>query len=216
MSSTSRFTITTILIGFAFSLFIGCSYNSSSPAYYGADGTQYLGALGGSPIGRQPYTPGGPRVLQDNVSYWDGDNVSGPASIKIDLSDQKAYFYKGDQIVGVSQVSTGREGYSTPSGKFKISQKNKDHRSNLYGDYVDSAGNVVMRDIGVRTHAKPAGTTFLGAPMWYFMRVHGAVGMHAGYIPGYPASHGCIRLPEQMAKKFYEHASHGTPVTITH
>jgi lipoprotein-anchoring transpeptidase ErfK/SrfK len=194
----------------------GCNY-SSTGGYYGSNGsgTQYLGSLGGAPIARQPNTPGGPRTLRDNVSYWDGDNASGPAAIKIDLGEQKAFFYKGGEVVGVSQISTGREGYNTPSGNFKVSEKDIDHRSNLYGDFVDSSGNVVMGDVGVRTHSKPAGAHFKGAPMFYFMRVNGAVGMHAGYIPGYPASHGCIRLPEQMAKKFYEHASYGTPITVS-
>lgn len=61
---------------------------------------------------------------------------------------------------------------------------------------------------------KPRGTVFQGAPMPYFLRVHGGIGMHAGYLPGYPASHGCIRLPKEMALKFFEDAPVGTPVEI--
>ena len=52
--------------------------------------------------------------------------------------------------------------------------------------------------------------------MPYFMRIVGGIGMHAGYLPGYPASHGCIRMPEFMAENFFNSVSVGTPVTITH
>ncbi len=177
-------------------------------SYYDSGSTQYL-----QPYGGATYQPDSGI---DNVSFWDGDGVPGSPRIKISLSEQRAYFYKGDQLVGVSLVSTGREGYRTPTGSFKIIQKNKDHRSNLYGDYVDAAGNVVMRDVGVRKDPRPPGTRFLGASMPYFMRVHGATGMHAGFLPGYPASHGCIRMPEFMARTFFNNAPLGTPVTITH
>ncbi len=151
---------------------------------------------------------------EDHVSYWDGDGVAGSPSVTIDLSDQKAYFFKGDSLVGVSRISTGREGYDTPTGQFKISQKSKDHRSNLYGDYVDAAGNKVVKDVDVRTDPKPAGTRFLGASMPYFMRFNGGVGMHAGFLPGYPASHGCIRMPERMAMIYFNNVTNGTPVKV--
>lgn len=169
----------------------------------------------------QYLTPGGQVVAKssnvgftDNVSYWDGDGVSGSPSITIDLGNQKAYFYKGGRLVGVSMISSGREGYSTPAGNFKITQKNKDHVSNLYGDYVDSSGNVVVSNVGVKRDPKPSGTSFRGAPMPYFMRIHGGVGMHAGFLPGFPASHGCIRMPERMAQIFFANVSHGTPVRV--
>src|SRR4029453_19612865 len=93
--------------------------------------TQYLGGV----YGEAP--PGGPR---DTVSYWDGDNVNGSPSVKISLGEQRAYFYKGGALVGVSQLSTGREGLNTPIGTYKIIQKDKDHVSSLFGDYVDSSG----------------------------------------------------------------------------
>ena len=150
----------------------------------------------------------------DTVSYWDGDGVSGSPSITIDLSDQKAFFFKGDKLVGVSMVSTGREGYDSPAGSYKIIQKNKDHVSNLYGDYVDGAGNVVVANVGVKSDPMPPGTRFRGAPMPYFMRIHGGMGMHAGFLPGFPASHGCIRMPARMAEIFFANVSHGTPVRV--
>lgn len=152
--------------------------------------------------------------IADTVSYWDGDGIAGSPSITIDLGEQKAFFYKGGRLVGVSMISSGREGYSTPSGNFKIVQKNKDHVSNLYGDYVDSGGNVVVSNVGVKRDPKPAGASFRGAPMPYFMRIHGGVGMHAGFLPGFPASHGCIRMPERMAEIFFANVSQGTPVRV--
>lgn len=153
--------------------------------------------------------------IVDTVSYWDGDGVSGSPSITIDLREQQARFYKAGRLVGVSMISSGREGYATPPGKFKIMQKNKDHVSNLYGDYVDAAGNVVVANVGVKTDPMPPGAVFRGAPMPYFMRItSGGVGMHAGFLPGFPASHGCIRMPEHMAEIFFANVSHGTPVRV--
>jgi hypothetical protein len=147
---------------------------------------------------------------------WWGDGVSGAPSIVIDLSEQNARFYKGGVQVGVAPVSTGREGYSTPAGQFSVTQKNVDHISTLYGDFVDANGEVVVSNVGVHKDRRPPGTRFRGAPMPYFMRVNGPVGLHAGYLPGYAASHGCIRLPRGAAEKFFENAPPGTPVSIVH
>jgi lipoprotein-anchoring transpeptidase ErfK/SrfK len=166
---------------------------------YASNATAYLNPFFGS---------------RDNISYWDGDEIGGQPSIKIDLAEQRAYFYKGDQLVGVSVASTGREGYGTPPGEFRITQKDIDHASNLYGDYVDPSGHVVMRNVNIKQDLQPPATTFRGAPMPYFLRIHGGIGMHAGYLPGYPASHGCIRLPERMAVRFFQNAPVGTPVKI--
>ena len=184
------------------SLIAGCGEDTR---YSG--NTQYLGGgvYGGAPSGP-------PR---DTVSYWDGDSVSGNPSVKISLGEQRAYFYKSGVLVGVSQLSTGREGLNTPLGNFKIIQKDKDHASTLFGDYVDSAGNVVKPNVDVTKDPKPPGTHFRGTPMPYFMRIVSGTGMHAGYLPGYPASHGCIRMPEFMAENFFKSVSVGTPVTIT-
>jgi hypothetical protein len=168
--------------------------------------TQYLGGAYGN-------APAGPP--QDTVSYWDGDSVSGKPSIKISLREQRAYFYKSGVLVGVSQLSTGSEGLNTPSGRFSVIQKDIKHASNLFGDYVDSAGNVVVPNIDVTKDPKPKGTHFRGTPMPYFMRIVSGTGLHAGYLPGYPASHGCIRMPEFMAENFFKSVSLGTPVTIT-
>jgi lipoprotein-anchoring transpeptidase ErfK/SrfK len=62
--------------------------------------------------------------------------------------------------------------------------------------------------------SRPQGTTFRGSPMPYFMRICGGVGLHAGFLPGYPASHGCIRMPRGAAQSFFENAPLGTPVRV--
>jgi hypothetical protein len=169
--------------------------------------TPYLAAEGGSAAsqGTSGYDP---------ISYWDGDGVAGAPSVEIHLSEERAYFYKGGQLVGVSQVSAGREGHDTPPGTYKIIQKDVNHASSLYGDYVDAQGNVVQKDVELGKDPKPPGAIFKGAPMPYFMRITGGVGMHEGYLPGYPASHGCIRMPGKMAQIFFANVSLGTPVTV--
>ena len=154
------------------------------------------------------------RANYDDISYWDGDGVSGKPSIFISLTDQRAYFYKGGELVGVSILSSGREGHDTPTGSFKILQKNQSHKSSIYGDYVDSQGSIVQKDVDTSKDPKPAGAIFDGAKMPFFMRITGGVGMHEGFLPGYPASHGCIRMPGFMAKKFFDNVSMGTPVTV--
>jgi len=168
--------------------------------------TQYLGGAYGN-------APAGP--AHDTVSYWDGDSANGKPSITISLREQRAYFYKSGVLVGVSQLSTGREGLNTPYGHFSITQKDVNHVSSLFGDYVDSAGNVVVPNVDVTKDPKPPGAHFRGTPMPYFMRIVSGTGLHAGYLPGYPASHGCIRMPEFMAENFFKSVSVGTPVTIT-
>jgi len=168
--------------------------------------TRYLGGI----YGNAP-TTGAPT---DNVSYWDGDHIGGKPTVKISLKEQRAYFYKSGMLVGISQLSTGREGLITPAGHFSIIQKDVNHVSTKYGDFVDDAGNVVMPNVSV-DDKKPPGAHFKGAPMPYFMRIVDGVGMHAGYLPGYPASHGCIRMPQFMAENFFKSVSAGTPVTIT-
>jgi len=192
-----------ILTVLAAALLAGCG--NSEKARLANPNTAYIPSTGGGEA--QP--PG-----NDSISYWDGDGVPGPPSVIIYLKEQRAYFYKADQLVGVSQVSAGREGHNTPIGNYKIVQKDLDHASNLYGDYVDASGNVVQKDVEVGNDPKPPGAVFKGAPMPFFMRITGGVGMHKGYLPGYPASHGCIRMPGKMAESFFNNVEVGTPVQI--
>jgi hypothetical protein len=174
------------------------------------DDTIYIGGF----HGRQNAQP--QRAPHDDVSYWDGDNIGGSPRVQISLGDQRAYFYKGEQLVGVACISTGREGFNTPAGTYKILQKDHDHLSSLYGDYISATtGEVIKKDIDRSKDPMPHGARFDGAPMPFFMRITGGIGMHEGFLPGYPASHGCIRMPGFMAEKFFNNVSTGTPVTIT-
>ena len=194
--------ISAILIFAAGILFMsGCEEDARFAAQ-----TQYLGGIYGTAA-----TAGAP---QDTVSYWDGDGIGGKPSIKISLGEQRAYFYKSGMLVGISQLSTGREGKNTPLGHFTILSKDKGHFSSMYGDFVDASDQVVKPNVAV-SDPKPPGTHFKGAPMPYYMQIAPGFGLHAGYLPGYPASHGCIRMPEFMAENFFKSVSGGTPVTIT-
>jgi hypothetical protein len=83
----------------------------------------------------------------------------------------------------------------------------------MYGKIVDARGNTVVSDADADMPV-PSGGRFIPAPMRYFMRFHGATGMHAGYLPGYPASHGCVRLPEANAIALFNSVEVGTPVTV--
>lgn len=152
--------------------------------------------------------------VTDTVSYWDGDGMSGAASVIIDLSDQRAYFYKGGQLAGVSAISSGEPNHPTKTGSFKIMEKDKWHKSNLYGDFVDGAGNIVRANIDITKDKAPPGCRFDGSKMTHFMRIVGGIGMHEGFLPGYPASHGCIRMPARMAEIFFHNVSIGTPCVI--
>lgn len=150
----------------------------------------------------------------DHRSWWEGDGVMGKPRIVINLTEQRLHYFKGDQLVGVSPISSGRESNATLNGKFRILDKDIDHRSSLYGCYVDQSGNMVVEDVDSRRDPRPPGAKFVGARMRYFMRIVGGIGMHEGYLPGYPASHGCIRLPTKMAAIFFEHTPQGTPVEV--
>lgn len=181
--------------------------------------TQYLGGLSNSDYSRARTAGEGsaPRAdTGDSVSFWDGDGVKGSPRIEIRLGEQRAYFYKGDTLVGVSAISSGREGYSSPTGNFRIVDKRKDHRSSIYGEFVDIAsGAVVQKDVDSRRDKPPKGARYEGSPMPNFMRFAGGVGLHAGYLPGVPASHGCIRMPHFMSENFFNNVEIGTPVTVT-
>lgn len=133
--------------------------------------------------------------------------------IEIDLTNQKAYLIEDGDIVYESPICSGRSSHPTPAGMFKVTEKNADHRSSLYGKVVDAKGRVVKADADVDTPVPPGGK-FVKAPMRYFLRFNGAIGMHAGILPGYPASHGCVRLPEHHASYFYDEAEVGTPVRV--
>ncbi|CAD5106900.1 L,D-transpeptidase [Zestomonas carbonaria] len=100
----------------------------------------------------------------------------GPVTVVVSLTEQRAYVYRNGVAIGVSTVSTGKPGHGTPTGVFSILQKRTIHHSDLYND----------------------------APMPYMQRLTwDGIALHAGNLPGYPASHGCIRLPTDFAKALY-------------
>jgi lipoprotein-anchoring transpeptidase ErfK/SrfK len=139
------------------------------------------------------------------------------ARVVVSLSKQRAYLLAGDEIAIDTPISSGKRAGMTPTGRFNITQKDKDHRSNIYGDFKDKAGRTVRGGVSVRIDSAPSGTHFVGAPMKWFMRLTGdGVGMHVGILPGYPASHGCIRMPPQSAEMFFNRVKLGTPVEVTH
>jgi len=111
----------------------------------------------------------------------------GPVLVYVDLGRQLATVYRNGVRIAVTTISSGKEGHSTPTGVFTILQKNKDHRSSTYDN----------------------------APMPYMQRLTWkGVAMHAGNLPGYPASHGCVRLPMEFAKKLFEVTGMGGTVVI--
>jgi hypothetical protein len=138
--------------------------------------------------------------------------VSG-VSVEIDLEEQRAYLLQGRRILLTSPVSTGRYGHLTETGSFKVIEKGRTHFSSLYGKIVDRNGDTVVADADADMKV-PRGGKFIPAPMHYFMRFHEADGMHAGYLPGYPASHGCVRMPEENAIAFFNVVQIGTPVHV--
>jgi hypothetical protein len=179
------------------------------PGSGATSGTQYLTGFGAPP------TPHAEPFANDDVSYWDGDAATGNPLIRINRFQQKAYFYKGGVLVGVSKVATGMEGYTTPAGSYKIIQKVPNYVSGTYGVIRRKAtGEIVNNDATARVTPIPPDCEFVGAPMPFFMRFYAGYGMHEGFIPGYAASHGCIRMPARMVRIFYNSAPLGTPVIV--
>lgn len=117
------------------------------------------------------------------------------------------------KIVYETPVSSGRAGHLTPTGEFTVLEKDPNHFSSLYGRIVGADGKVVNWNADVDMPV-PKGGKFVAAPMQYFLRFDGANGLHAGILPGYAASHGCVRLPKGKAILFFNTATVGTPVRI--
>ncbi len=152
--------------------------------------------------------------MSDLVTSNLPETHSGRPSIVVNLRDQEAYLYRGSNRTASSRISSGREGYRTPVGTFRVIRKDKDHRSSIYGDYFDASGKVVKANVDSRRDPKPPHSHFLGTPMPYFVEFSPGYGLHQGYLPGAPASHGCIRMPYWKARQFYNVAQIGTPVVV--
>jgi hypothetical protein len=119
---------------------------------------------------------------------WNPDlSPSGPVAIIVSIPDQRVYVYRNGVEIAVSTCSTGKPGHETPTGVFTILQKDKNHHSSLYND----------------------------APMPNMERLTwSGVALHAGNLPGYPASHGCVRLPMDFSAKLFGITHVGTPVIV--
>lgn len=134
-------------------------------------------------------TDGRIEALKPGEYLWaPGIAPEGPVSIIVSLKTQKAYAYRNGVAIGVSTVSTGTKGFATPTGVFTVLQKDAEHVSNLYKD---------------------AAMPFMQRLTW------GGIAMHAGNLPGYPASHGCIRMPLAFAKLLFGITRMGITVVIT-
>ena len=125
--------------------------------------------------------------LRPGQYLWDDDARSGEARVVISLSNQMAYLYRGDRLAAVTSISSGTPKNPTPTGIFGVLDKRTFHRSVKYDN----------------------------APMPHMQRIDTyGIAMHAGFNPGQPASHGCIRLPAKFAAKLYAVTKVGTPVMI--
>src|SRR5271169_4856530 len=126
--------------------------------------------------------------LKKGEFLWMGEAVStGPVVMVVSITEQRAYVYRNGILIGATTVSTGRPGHQTPTGVFTVLQKQKEHRSTIYD----------------------------GAPMPYMERLTwGGIALHAGGLPGYPESHGCIHLPSEFAQRLFDISPNGMTVVI--
>ena len=145
------------------------------------------------------------------LKWEDNPSVPGKLLVVVDKKKQMMYVYRGTHRIAYAPISSGRSSGMTPSGYFRIASKDADHHS-YYGAFINAAGE--LRDGDIRKDAARPGERFEPAKMPYFMRVNGAVGIHEGYLPGRPSSHGCIRIPHLVAKNLFEVAPVGTRVIV--
>ncbi|MBV9674152.1 MAG: L,D-transpeptidase [Verrucomicrobia bacterium] len=133
--------------------------------------------------------------------------------VMIDLSNQQAVLLQNGQIVLISPIASGKDGWTTPIGNFSIVRKDQNHQSGSFGSVLDRFGRVIDLNATPRSYVPP-GCHYVPAPMPYFMEFAKNIGMHAGYLPGYPASHGCVRMPHDLAQEFYDRVWVGTRVRV--
>lgn len=151
-----------------------------------------------------------------NISYWDDDGSPGTPWITVDLDRQVAVFFRGDNRVGVAAISSGTEGHSTPAGEYRILEKLEEKYSTLYGHIEDADGRVINADATPKSPVPP-GCRYVPAPMPFWMRLtRSGIGMHQGFLPGYAASHGCIRMDRSVVQKFFNAAHVGMRVKVVH
>ena len=136
-------------------------------------------------------------------------------ALEISLGEQRGFLLVRTAIAMDFPVATGKKSHPTPSGDFTIRAKEKNYASNLYGKIYDAQNVMMVSDADTRSDIVPEGGRFEGATMPYWMRLtDSGVGLHVGYVPGRPASHGCIRLKNDSATEIFELVKVGTPVVI--
>jgi len=129
----------------------------------------------------------GDEELKPGQYLWRDAKGNGEPRVVISIGDQMAYLYRGDDLVAVASISTGRDTNPTPTGIFPILEKKRIHHSQKYEN----------------------------APMPFMQRIDSyGIALHAGFNPGHPASHGCIRLPAKFAAKLFEVTDVGSTVLI--
>src|SRR5437879_9052424 len=119
-------------------------------------------------------------TMTDLVTSKLPESHSGRPTIVVSLRKQEAYIYRAGYITASSRISSGREGYRTPIGRFQVIRKDENHRSSVYGDYVDDSGHVVKANVDARRDSKLTHSHFVGAPMPYFLEFSPGYGMNAG------------------------------------
>jgi len=137
------------------------------------------------------------------------------SKLVISIPLQRGFLMNGEDVAIDYPISSGRKSHPTPTGEYKILEKEADKRSNAYGKIYDAEDNVVNSDADSRKDEIPEGGKFVGASMPYWMRLTwDGVGHHIGRVPRYPASHACIRGPRSVMPTVFKKTKLGTPVTV--
>ena len=135
--------------------------------------------------------------------------------IVVNLATQRAVLMVGAEVCLDTPISSGKRGVPTLAGTFTVLEKIRNHQSSTYGSFVDKRGRTVRSGISMKLDAAPAGTHYVADPMPFFCRFTATgFGIHGGILPGYPAAHGSIRVPEDVARFIYEKVRVGTLVEI--
>jgi len=133
----------------------------------------------------------------------------------VNLATQRAVLMVGAEVSLDTPISSGKRGASAQAGTFTVLEKIRNHQSSTYGSFVDKRGRTVRSGISMKLDAAPAGTHYVADPMPYFCRfTTTGFGIHGGILPGYPAAHGSIRVPEEVARLIYEKVRVGTVIEI--
>jgi L,D-transpeptidase catalytic domain len=141
-------------------------------------------------------------------------NCFAQRAIEIDLTNQEAYLTDHGRVILSSPICSGRPGHETPTGDFQVTDKDLNHASSFYGFFGNPATKQIVVPDADKDMKVPSGLEFVQAPMRYYVQFQPAIGLHAGFLPGHPDSHGCIRMPEQYAVAFFQESKVGTPVHV--